>query len=225
MDFSLRLSTRPEKFLGDIETWKSAEEKLTQALNNFSSKTGKGWELNPGDGAFYGPKIDIEISDALRRSFQCATMQLDFQLPEAFALEFMTHEKAAKAKEETSSDTNGPAKAKGGGSEANLSAKAKGPGPGRARPVMLHRAIVGSFERFMAILIEHFAGKWPFWLSPRQVLVVPVMPALNDYVEEVQAKLRQRQLYADVDISGQTLPKKILRGQHQQYNFVFGKLG
>ena len=90
---------------------------------------------------------------------------------------------------------------------------------------MLHRAIVGSFERFMAILIEHFAGKWPFWLSPRQVLVVPVMPAVNDYVEEVQARLRQRQLYADVDISGQTLPKKILRGQHQQYNFVFGKLG
>ena len=102
-------------------------------------------------------------------------------------------------------------------------AKPKVPGPGRARPVMLHRAIVGSFERFMGILIEHFAGRWPFWLSPRQVLVVPVMPALNEYVEEVQARLKQHGLYADIDISGNTMPKKILRGQQQLYNFIFGK--
>ena len=88
---------------------------------------------------------------------------------------------------------------------------------------MLHRAIIGSFERFLGILTEHFGGRWPFWLSPRQVLVVPVMPAINDYVEEVQAKLRARQIYADIDISGNTMPKKILRGQQQLYNFIFGK--
>jgi threonyl-tRNA synthetase len=87
---------------------------------------------------------------------------------------------------------------------------------------MIHRAIVGSFERFIAILTEHFAGKWPFWLSPRQVLVIPVMPAVNDYVEEVQRLLRAQKIQADVDIGGNTMPKKILLGQHKQYNFIFG---
>ena len=94
--------------------------------------------------------------------------------------------------------------------------------PGRARPVMLHRAIVGSFERFMGILIEHYAGKWPFWLSPRQVLVVPVMPSANDYVEELQQILNDEDFHCDIDISGNTMPKKILRGQQAQYNFIFG---
>ena len=82
MDFSLKLSTRPDKFMGDLETWNSAEAKLTEALNNFCSKTGRSWELNEGDGAFYGPKIDIDVFDALKRGFQCATMQLDFSLPQ-----------------------------------------------------------------------------------------------------------------------------------------------
>ena len=100
------------------------------------------WEVNPGDGAFYGPKIDITIKDALRRSFQCATIQLDFQLPERFNLKYR------------SPDDN--------------------PDKPAARPVIIHRAILGSIERFVAIITEHFAGKWPFWLSPRQVLVVPV---------------------------------------------------
>ena len=102
-------------------------------------------------------------------------------------------------------------------------AKPDGPGPGHARPVMLHRAIVGSFERFMGILIEHYAGKWPFWLSPRQVLVVPVMPAANSYVEELQQILSNEDFYCDIDISGQTMPKKILKGQQAQYNFIFGR--
>lgn len=104
------------------------------------------------------------------------------------------------------------------------SSKSKDPGPGRARPVMIHRAIVGSFERFMAILIEHFGGKWPFWLSPRQVLVIPVMPAMNGYGEEVQQLLRAQKMNVDIDVSGNTLQKKIRTGQLQQYNFIFGKL-
>lgn len=219
--FKLKLSTRPEKFLGDIETWDVAESKLQDALHAFTASGGGQWELNEGDGAFYGPKIDITISDALRRDHQCATIQLDFQLPQKFELEYMTGDAAtavkgkaadAKAKEEK--------EAKPGASVAF-----KGPkqlGPGRARPVMLHRAIIGSFERFMAILTEHFAGKWPFWLSPRQILVIPVMPAVNGYVEEVQTLLRAQKMHADIDISGNTMQKKIRTGQLQQYNFIFG---
>ena len=174
---------------------------------------GGGWELNEGDGAFYGPKIDVILSDALKRDVQCATIQLDFQLPQRFHLEYMTAETGSKAK----ASESGNAK-----SESQFN-KAIGPGPGRAHPVMIHRAIVGSFERFMAILIEHFGGKWPFWLSPRQVLIVPVMPTVNDYVEEVQRLLRVQKMNVDIDVSGNTLPKKIRTGQLQQYNFIFGK--
>lgn len=192
-----------------------AESKLKDALDNFTASGGGQWELNEGDGAFYGPKIDITISDALKRDHQCATIQLDFQLPQNFELEYMTAETTTKAKAVEPSE-----------SHADLAANPKGhkiPGPGRARPVMLHRAIIGSFERFMAILTEHFAGKWPFWLSPRQVLVIPVMPTVNDYVEEVQKLLRVQKLNADIDISGNTMQKKIRTGQLQQYNFIFGK--
>ena len=201
--------------MGEIETWDMAEAKLTEALNNFTRREGGQWEINEGDGAFYGPKIDITTSDALKREHQCATIQLDFQLPQNFELEFMTGEAAVKVDSATSTD---------GKPEDDVAAtRPKIPGPGRARPVMIHRAIVGSFERFFAVITEHFAGKWPFWLSPRQVLVIPVMPAVNDYVEEVQRLLRAQKLHADIDISGNTMPKKILRGQHQQYNFIFGE--
>ena len=206
----MKLSTRPDKFLGDIKTWDIAESKLKDALNSFTASGGGQWELNEGDGAFYGPKIDITISDALRRDWQCATIQLDFQLPQNFELEYMTGEVAAKPK--------GPAT-----DEAATDGSAKVLGPGRARPVMVHRAIVGSFERFMAILTEHFAGKWPFWISPRQILVIPVMPAVNDYVEEVQRLFKAQKMYVDIDLSGNTMPKKIRTGQLQQYNFIFGK--
>ncbi|MCJ1381893.1 threonyl-tRNA synthetase [Xylographa soralifera] len=211
--FKLKLSTRPEKYMGEIETWDMAEAKLTEALNNFTRREGGQWEINEGDGAFYGPKIDITTSDALKREHQCATIQLDFQLPQNFELEFMTGEATVKV------DTD--ASAEGKPEDAGSATRPKIPGPGRARPVMIHRAIVGSFERFFAVITEHFAGKWPFWLSPRQVLVIPVMPAVNDYVEEVQKLLRAQKLHADIDISGNTMPKKILRGQHQQYNFIF----
>ena len=197
-----------------------AEARLKEALDRFTASGGGQWELNEGDGAFYGPKIDVMISDALRREIQCATIQLDFQLPQRFELEYMTAEAATKPKEDIKAKddrlSDGPV------SEPATPAKAKQPGPGRARPVMLHRAIIGSFERFIAILTEHFAGRWPFWLSPRQVLIVPVMPAVNDYVLEVQSLLRAQKMNADVDISGNTMPKKIKMGQLQLYNFIFG---
>ena len=193
-----------------------AEQKLKDALDAFTASGGGQWELNEGDGAFYGPKIDITISDALKRDWQCATIQLDFQLPQNFELEFMTGDVLAKPKTNTQEESKPD-------HTATPSSAPKQPGPGRARPVMVHRAIVGSFERFMAILTEHFAGKWPFWLSPRQVLVIPVMPTVNDYVEEVQGLLRAQKMHADIDISGNTMQKKIRTGQLQQYNFIFGK--
>ncbi|TFK75637.1 threonyl-tRNA synthetase [Pluteus cervinus] len=180
-DFHLKLSTRPEKFLGNVETWNAAEEQLTRALDK--QYPGK-WELNPGDGAFYGPKIDITIRDALRRSFQCATIQLDFQLPERFNLKYRSAEEAA------------------------------------SRPVIIHRAILGSLERFIAIVTEHFAGKWPFWLSPRQVLVIPVAAPFKDYASEIAGHLSELGLYADVDNGADTLPKKIRNGEIAQYNFL-----
>ena len=138
-----------------------------------------------------------------------------FRIPQNFELEYMTADSAGKSKAHNADDPLG---------DPATDAKAsKTLGPGRARPVMLHRAIIGSFERFMAILTEHFAGKWPFWLSPRQVLVIPVMPTANGYVEEVQKLLRAEKLHADIDISGNTMPKKIRTGQLQQYNFIFGR--
>ncbi|PKI85225.1 threonine--tRNA ligase [Malassezia vespertilionis] len=185
--FKMELSTRPEKYLGDIETWDEAEKRLGAALERFMP--GK-WELNPGDGAFYGPKIDITISDAMRRLHQCATIQLDFQLPQRFNLEYKTPDGGAGSDKHTE------------------------------RPVMIHRAIVGSLERFIAILTENFAGKWPFWLSPRQVLVVPVTTSVYDYAEEVRSKLWDSGFFADVDISDNTLNKKIRNGELAQYNFV-----
>lgn len=210
--FKLKLSTRPDNFLGEIETWNVAEGKLSKALDSFTAKGGEKWELNPGDGAFYGPKIDITISDALKREYQCATIQLDFQLPQRFNLEYMSPEAAVKPKAEAEAEVEQQSKPDIGKKELT---------PGCSRPVMIHRAIYGSFERFIAILTEHFAGKWPFWLSPRQVLVVPVMPAVNDYVKEVQSIFREQGMHVDADVSGNTMQKKIRTGQLQQYNFIF----
>lgn len=178
-----------------------AEAKLTEALDAFTQKIGSKWELNPGDGAFYGPKIDITVYDALRREFQCGTIQLDFNLPKRFKLRYVA-----------SKDEAAPG---GGDEEPDLPA-------GYARPVMVHRAVLGSVERMFAILTEHFAGKWPFWLSPRQVLVVPIMPAVNDYALEVQSIFKDKGLFVDVDLSGNTFQKKIRTGQLEQYNFIFG---
>ncbi|KAF1816720.1 threonyl-tRNA synthetase [Eremomyces bilateralis CBS 781.70] len=235
--FRMKLSTRPEKYLGDINTWNKAEDKLKEALDEYCQAGNAKWELNPGDGAFYGPKIDITIMDALKRQFQCATIQLDFVLPARFNLRYATDdvghvsENAGKpelppAAKVVTAPESAPTAAE---PEAKSSCDRKGeesefveqPLPaGYARPVMIHRAVYGSFERFIGILIEHFGGKWPFWLSPRQVLIVPVMVNAHSYVEEVHALLRKHQFHADMDISGNTLNKKIRNGQLLQYNFI-----
>lgn len=207
--FKLELSTRPEKYLGQIETWDLAESRLQAALDKFMP--GK-WELNPGDGAFYGPKIDITISDAMRRQFQCATIQLDFQLPQRFHLQFR---KPVPSRQEGS--TPAPANA-----EDQSSSKVKEePGADFERPVMIHRAILGSLERFIAILTEHFAGKWPFWVSPRQVMVVPVTASVYDYASEVKDRLWSMGFYSEVDLGPDTLPKKIRNAEIAQWNFIF----
>lgn len=180
--FKLNLSTRPEKFLGDIEIWNQAEKQLENSLNEFGEK----WELNPGDGAFYGPKIDIQIKDAIGRYHQCATIQLDFQLPIRFNLTYVSHD-----------------------------------GDDKKRPVIVHRAILGSVERMIAILTENYGGKWPFWLSPRQVMVVPVGPTCDEYAQKVRQEFHDAKFMVDIDLDpGCTLNKKIRNAQLAQYNFI-----
>lgn len=179
--FSLALSTRPAKALGEIDLWNQAEKALEEVLVHF----GKPWTINPGDGAFYGPKIDIEVTDALQRKHQCATIQLDFQLPLRFGLSYKSGD---DNKEE--------------------------------RPVMIHRAILGSVERFIAVLTEHIGGKWPFWLSPRQAIVIPVSLNFSEYAEEVRREISSAGYYVDVENSKLTLNKKIRNGQLAQYNFI-----
>lgn len=179
--FDLVLSTRPEKYLGEIEVWNEAEKALSESLDEF----GIPWKLNPGDGAFYGPKIDITIKDALKRAYQCGTIQLDFQLPIRFNLNFI--------------DDTGEKK----------------------RPVMIHRAILGSVERMIAILTENCAGKWPFWLSPRQIMVVPVGPSVDEYANEVRDRLHNAGFMAESDTdAGDTMNKKIRNGQLAQFNYI-----
>ncbi|KAJ3193494.1 threonyl-tRNA synthetase [Irineochytrium annulatum] len=193
--FNIKLSTRPEKFLGDVATWDKAESLLEEALNKYKDLYGFKWELNPGDGAFYGPKLDITISDALRRRHQCATIQLDFQLPNQFKLEYVS--------DKIVTDETGKV------------------GPEMKRPVMIHRAVLGSVERMFAILTESFAGKWPFWLSPFQVAIIPVSKTFNDYAAEVKKKLWDAGLYVEADTSDLTLNKKIRNAEIRHYNFIF----
>lgn len=186
MTYKLELSTRPAKALGDQQLWDLAEAQLAEALNEFAGEGN--WRVNPGDGAFYGPKIDIKVFDAMERIHQCATVQLDFQLPIRFDLEYKT-----------------------AGNEGDNAFE---------RPVMVHRAMLGSVERMAAVLTEHFGGKWPFWLSPRQCIVVPVDPKYTLYAEEVQQALHVAGFYVDIEDSSRTLNKKIREAQVAQYNFI-----
>ncbi|XP_057399831.1 threonine--tRNA ligase 2, cytoplasmic isoform X2 [Balaenoptera acutorostrata] len=180
--FQLNLSTRPENFLGEVEIWDEAEKQLQNSLMEF----GKPWKMNPGDGAFYGPKIDIKIKDAIGRYHQCATIQLDFQLPVRFNLTYVSKD-----------------------------------GDDKKSPVIIHRAILGSVERMIAILSENYGGRWPFWLSPRQVMVIPVEPTCEKYALQVSTEFFEEGFMADVDLDHScTLNKKIRNAQLDQYNFI-----
>merc|ERR1711971_1385802 len=180
--YSLKLSTRPEGFLGEIETWNKAEKMMEDSLN----QSGLKWSLNPADGVFYGPKIDITLKDALNRQHQCATIQLDFQLPIRFNLSYV--------------DDKGE----------------------KAKPVIIHRAVLGSVERMFAVLLESCAGKWPFWISPRQVMVVPVAGPFNEYANKIRQELRSSGYMCDSDTDdSNTMNKKVRNAQLAQYNFIF----
>lgn len=187
--YELTLSTRPEtNFIGTVEEWNNAEKALTDALNG----SGQPWSVKEGDGAFYGPKIDIMVKDSTGKSHQTATIQLDFQLPQRFGLRYVDENDSMKT------------------------------------PVIIHRAILGSIERMMAILIEHTEGKWPFWLSPRQAIVIPVATPFIEYAETVAKNLslgnnssNAQQYYVDVDKSlRDRLNKMIRRAQLERYNFI-----
>lgn len=159
----------------------------------------------------------------MRREWQCATIQLDFQLPQNFGLEYMTSEGVKKLEVEKTAKSVAPEAVPEPQTEVSKKDKAKALTPGCARPVMIHRAMAGSLERFIAVLCEHFGGKWPFWLSPRQILVVPVGVGFYEYGQEVRNAFHDKGMYVDVDLSGNTLQKKIRTGQLAQYNFIFGK--
>jgi threonyl-tRNA synthetase len=179
-EFEIGLSTRPDVYIGSLEVWQVAEMQLRQILNS----SGKTYFVKDGDGAFYGPKIDIQLKDSIGRYHQCATIQLDFNLPSRFGLEYVNR-------------------------DGNVE-----------QPIMIHRAIYGSFERFIAILLETFAGRLPFWISPRQIMVIPVYEDdnLSNYCNMVAKELEE--YYVDVDSSDNKLGKKILEAQMLQYNFI-----
>ena len=171
LTYRAELSTRPDDFMGDIALWDKAEASLKAILDK---QYGEGnYEINEGDGAFYGPKIDLQMKDCLGREWQMGTIQLDFQLPLNFDLTYVDSDGAKK------------------------------------RPVMIHRAIFGSFERFIGILIENFKGSFPFWLSPYQVGVVPIRTSHNAYAEEVVEALRDAGVRTEVDYTDQNMQKKI----------------
>ncbi len=180
LPYRLELSTRPEKSIGTDEDWENATNGLKSALDEW----GKPYRINEGDGAFYGPKIDIHIRDALNRSWQCGTVQLDMALPEKFQLEYM--------------DSDGQHK----------------------RPVMLHRALFGSIERFLGILIEHFAGKFPLWLSPLPVRIITVADRHREYAHELARTIQKAGFICDVDDSNESVNKKIRSAQLMQINYM-----
>jgi threonyl-tRNA synthetase len=169
LEYELNFSTRPEKSIGSDENWKLAEEGLQKALERW----GKPYNLNEGDGAFYGPKIDFMLKDALGRQHQCGTIQLDMNLAERFDLTYIGSDNAPH------------------------------------RVVMLHRALYGSLDRFMGILIEHYAGAFPFWLAPIQARVLPIVDDLNDYALKIYDRLIDAGFRADFNDRSDKIGKKI----------------
>jgi threonyl-tRNA synthetase len=179
-DVKVELSTRPQKSMGSPEQWDKAEAALTEALE----RQGREYELNPGDGAFYGPKIDFHVTDALGRSWQCGTCQLDFQMPERFDLSYV------------------------------------GADDGQHRPVLIHRALLGSMERFAGILIEHYAGRFPVWLAPVQAIVLPVSDRHNDYADRVASELGEAGVRVSVDERSESVGRKIRDAELGRYPYM-----
>jgi len=184
--YRAELSTRPDDFMGDIEVWNRAEQALREILDERYGKGG--YEVNEGDGAFYGPKIDLQIKDAMGREWQCGTVQLDFQLPHNFGLTYIAPD----------------------GSEQ--------------MPVVIHRAIYGSIERFIGVIIENFKGDFPFWLSPYQVGIVPIRTEHNEYAEKVADLLEKAGIRAEVDYTDNNMKNKIKQFKiyHDPYIIVLG---
>jgi len=184
-DFEIELSTRPEKSIGTDQDWDRATDALRSALDahNFS------YDINEGDGAFYGPKIDFKLKDCLKRSWQCATIQCDFVLPERFDLTYI-------------------------GSDGD-----------KHRPVMLHRVILGSIERFLGVLVEHYAGAFPAWLAPVQAKILTITDAVNDFAHDVYNKLSENSIRCELDARNESLGLKIREAQLQKipYMLVVGK--
>jgi threonyl-tRNA synthetase len=184
LSYSAKLSTRPADFLGEISTWDSAEAQLKAALE----RTGQAYRIDEGDGAFYGPKIDVDVTDAIGRKWQCATIQLDYQMPERFGLKYIGADNAEHT------------------------------------PIVIHRAIFGSFERFIAILIEHYAGAFPLWLAPVQVAVLPIADRHLEYAASVSNQARAAGLRVQLDERQEKIGYKIREAQLQKspYMLVVG---
>ncbi|MCB1082107.1 MAG: threonine--tRNA ligase [Chlamydiia bacterium] len=180
LTYTFELSTRPDKSIGTDEDWEIATAGLKEALDEW----GESYKINEGDGAFYGPKIDLHVHDALGRRWQCGTVQLDMSLPERFELEYK--------------DRDGTLK----------------------RPIMIHRAIFGSIERFLGILIEHFAGKFPFWMSPMPIRIIPVAESHQAYAKEVEKTIRKAGFTSSVDCSEDSLGKRVRNAQLHQVNYM-----
>lgn len=178
--YEMEISTKPTKAVGDDEVWEIATKALKEALDEKGLKYG----IDEGGGAFYGPKIDIKITDALKRKWQCGTIQVDFNLPARFGLEYI--------------DENNE----------------------RKQPVMLHRAILGSFERFIGILLEHTAGELPFWIAPTQVVIIPINDTHLDYAKEIYAKLLDMNIDSEILSKNDTLNKKIRNAEKQRVPMI-----
>ena len=184
MSYRVELSTRPEKAMGDVAIWNTAE----QALENVLKHRGVNYKINPGDGAFYGPKIDFHIEDSIGRSWQCATIQLDFQMPEKFDLNYV------------------------------------GEDGQRHRPVVVHRVLYGAIERFIAMLIEHYAGAFPLWLAPVQAIVLPITDRAKEYAHTIVERLDDVGLRVSLDDRNEKIGFKIREAQMQKipYMLVIG---
>lgn len=184
-EYNVELSTRPEDSMGKDEDWEIATKSLETALINNKLD----YKVNEGDGAFYGPKIDFHLKDAIGRVWQCGTIQLDFQMPERFGLEYINQEGT------------------------------------KSQPVMIHRAVVGSMERFMGILIEHFAGKFPLWIAPVQTIILPISDKFNEKAEELRVRLEEEGIRTEVDNRSEKIGFKIREAQLNKipYSLVLGE--